>query len=111
MKKRLFQFFVVIFVSLILLAVWGVGSYAIVVTEKETFTMAKKEFGFDPILVDTREWSMQDYLDHPEVTKTLVNRGYEDLEQRLKDSDLAQDFKKIFNDVRNLMDSLTDTDP
>ncbi|MBD3268312.1 hypothetical protein GF373_16725 [bacterium] len=107
MKRIIQKISLIVVVLILLVLLWVAGSYSLVITEKETVWVEKEAFGFHNMIADTRDWSMNDYLDHPEITKTLVDRGYEDLAEQLKNSDLAKEFEQLFSDMGDIFKSLS----
>ncbi|RJP31382.1 MAG: hypothetical protein C4527_07995 [Candidatus Omnitrophota bacterium] len=85
----------VVFLAIIAYAAWFTGNYVIVRTDEEFLTLPKEKFEFSTIYVDVREWGLLEYIDHPNILKGLVRRGYTDL-QHYPDS---SEFKNAFNEI------------
>ena len=85
----------VILLAIISLAAWFAGNYVIVRTDEEILTLPKEKFEFSTIYVDVREWGLLEYINHPDILKGLVRRGYTDLQHYLDSSE----FKNAFNEI------------
>lgn len=81
---------------------WFFGTHTIVKTDKEYVLLEKESFHFQHAYLDTREWSISDYADHPEILKGLIAKGYDELKENLKQSELGEKIKKLGETLKEI---------
>lgn len=87
-----------------------IGSHTIICTEKEYVSMKKESFGFENNYVDVRQWSLLDYLAHPEIAQALIENGYNEIQASLEESkgkdQLDETLEKTGEAVKSLLDKM-----
>ncbi|MBN2329445.1 MAG: hypothetical protein JXR73_20055 [Candidatus Omnitrophica bacterium] len=107
-RRIALQFFSVVLILIIGGAVWFIASHTIVQTEKEYIFAKKESWSFENNYVDVREWSLFDYLEHPEIAAALIEAGYKDIQESLENSEEKARLNEAIQKTGEALQSIAD---
>ncbi len=105
MKK--FLAITIILLILIGAGAFFAGSYTVVQTEEELVFLEKESFQYENVYLDVRDWTVNDYAEHPNILKGLINKGYSDLRKHLENSEIKQKLEQLGKEFNSLLDSFS----
>ena len=106
-KKFMIRIILVLLTFVFLISAFWMGDHFIIRTDKETFTAKKEKFGYEKIYVDVRSWKIKEYLENPEISSILVDRGYDNMLDTLKQADIKKNTEQILNKAQDVLKELT----
>jgi len=78
-----------LFTWIIVLAIIGAifylpGTYTVVRKSARIIVLKKSEFSLSQVYVDVTDWTPVQYLQHPALTKALIEQGFKDMMEQVK---------------------------
>ena len=111
LKKMRFAvfFFVLGFVGTAI-AFWYFGTHTLIRTQDDFFWASHPEFTFEQCYLDVREWGPSDFLANPEITRVLVEHGYDQTLESAKKAgkEVKEEIQRGLEDLSKRLDRATE---